>query len=57
MWWKTLEPSLSQDELALWLHLVALPGIGPIKGAKLLQRFAISELISCHVQNLKRQAN
>lgn len=47
MRWKTLESPLSQDELALWLHLVALPGIGPIKGAKLLQRFAISELISC----------
>ena len=52
MRWKTLEPSLSKDELALWLHLVDLPGIGPIKGAKLLQRFAISELISCSPEQL-----
>ncbi|WP_316672415.1 DNA-processing protein DprA [uncultured Tolumonas sp.] len=52
MRWKTLESPLSQDELALWLHLVALPGIGPIKGAKLLQRFAISELISCSSEQL-----
>ncbi|WP_320150445.1 DNA-processing protein DprA [uncultured Tolumonas sp.] len=52
MRWKTLEHPLSQDELALWLHLVALPGIGPIKGAKLLQRFAISELINCSPEQL-----
>jgi len=52
MWWKTLEPSLSQDELALWLHLVDLPGIGPVKGAKLLQRFSISELLNCNFEQL-----
>lgn len=52
MWWKTLEPSLSQDELALWLHLIDLPGIGPVKGAKLLQRFAISELLNCSSEQL-----
>lgn len=52
MWLKTLEPSLSQDELALWLHLIDLPGIGPVKGAKLLQRFAISELLNCSSEQL-----
>lgn len=52
MWWETLEPSLSQDELALWLHLIDLPGIGPVKGAKLLQRFAISELLNCSSEQL-----
>ncbi len=52
MWWKTLEPSLSQDELALWLHLIDVPGIGPVKGAKLLQRFAISELLNCSSEQL-----
>ena len=52
MWWKILEPSLSKDELALWLHLVDLPGIGPVKGAKLLQRFSISELLNCSFEQL-----
>lgn len=52
MRWKTLESPLSQDELALWLHLVDLPGIGPVKGAKLLQRFSISELLNCSVEQL-----
>ena len=52
MWWKTLEPSLSQDELALWLHLIDLPVIGPVKGVKLLQRFAISELLNSSSEQL-----
>ena len=52
MWWKTLEPSLSQDELALWLHLIDLPGIGPVKGAKSLQQFPISELLNCSSEQL-----
>lgn len=52
MRWKTLEPSLSQDELALWLHLIDLPGIGPVKGAKLLQQFSISELLNCSSEQL-----
>lgn len=52
MWWKTLEPSLSQDELALWLHLIDVPGIGPVKGAKLLQQFSISELLNCSSEQL-----
>ena len=44
MRWKIPEQSLSQNELALWLHLTNIPGIGPVKGAKLLQQFPITAL-------------
>jgi DNA processing protein len=47
MWSKTPEQSLSQEELALWLHLTNIQGIGPVKGAKLLQRYSIVELVNC----------
>ena len=44
MRWKIPEQSLSQNELALWLHLTNMPGIGPVKGANLLQRYTVYEL-------------
>ena len=49
MWWKIPEQSLSQNELALWLHLTNIPGIGPVKGAKLLQQFPITALSQCQL--------
>jgi DNA processing protein len=52
MRWKILEPSLSQEELALWLHFVELSGIGPVKGAKLLQQFSILELSNFSAEQL-----
>lgn len=47
MRWKIPEQSLSQDELALWLHLTNIPGIGPVKGANLLQRYTVYDLLGC----------
>ncbi len=47
MRWKIPEQSLSQNELALWLHLTNMPGIGPVKGANLLQRYTVYELSGC----------
>jgi DNA processing protein len=44
---KIPEQSLSQEELALWLHLTNIKGIGPVNGAKLLQRYPIVELANC----------
>lgn len=44
MRWRTLESLLSEEELALWLHFTSIPGIGPVKGANLLQHFSIAEL-------------
>ncbi len=43
MRWKILNKSISEKELALWLHLTNIPGIGPVKGAKVLQYAAVAE--------------
>jgi DNA processing protein len=54
MCWKTPEKTLSQEELALWLHLTNIQGIGPVKGAKLLQHYPLAELVTCGHSALSR---
>ena len=44
MRWKILNKSISEKELALWLHLTNIPGIGPVKGAKILQHAPVTQI-------------
>ncbi len=42
------------ETLTLWLHFSQMPGIGPVKGAKLLQNTSITELAGYSSQQLTR---
>ena len=44
MRWKILNKSISEKELALWLHLTNIPGIGPVKGANILQHAPVTQI-------------